>query len=199
MGANTLSVLVVLILCYGTALPLAGGVFGGLTSAVGRDSTFTGRTDIWAKLVPVFEQGPLLGCGFGGFWTPETRAIHIIGQAHNGYLQILIELGLIGLTLVSLFLLSCVRKAARALAYDFYWASLFICFVLIAAVHNSTEASINSFTNFLTAVVLFVWISIAAGSGRRARHSEYHGTRSEEAARINSRSMSGNPLTAANP
>ena len=180
MGANTLSALLVLILCYGTALPLAGGLLGGLTSALGRDSTFTGRTDIWASLVPVVQQEPILGCGFGGFWTPETRAIHIVGQAHNGYLEVLIELGGVGLVLVSMFLLSSLRKAARSFPRDFDWACLCICFVLIAAIHNSTEASINTLTNFLTALVLFAGLVVGV---RQAKPEPIRGVQAKSTSR----------------
>ena len=72
------------------------------------------------------------------------------------------EMGFVGLVLVSMFMLSCVRKAAMLLARDFDWASLCISYVLMALLHNTTEASINSFTNYLTAIILFVGISITA-------------------------------------
>ena len=172
MGPNTVSALAILIICYGTFLPLAGGLsIGSFTSSLGRDSTFTGRTDIWAELVPVVKQRPILGCGFGSYWTPKTRAIHIIGQAHNGYLEVLMELGFVGLVLVSMFMLSCVRKAVRALTWDFDWGSLCISCVLMALLHNSTEASINSFSNYLTAIILFVGIYITAGAVRPAHEN----------------------------
>lgn len=171
VAGNALSSLVVLMIGYGTALPFAGEQLEGVTSALGRDSTFTGRTSIWAKLVPVFEERPVLGCGFGGFWTPETRAIYIFGQAHNGYLQVLMELGMIGLVLASVFLVSCVRKAARALTKSFDWAGLCICLVVMAALQNVTEASMNTFTNFLSAVVLFAAICVGDLEAPRAQNS----------------------------
>jgi hypothetical protein len=143
---------------------------------LGRDSTFTGRTDIWAELVPVVKQGPILGCGFGGYWTPETRAIHIVGQAHNGYLEVLMELGFVGLVLVSMFMLSCARKAAMVLAQDFDWASFCIGCVLMVLLHNSTEASINSFTNYLTAIILFVGICIPTGAVHPNHEKNRHET-----------------------
>ena len=179
LGNNLLLALAILIICYGTCLPLAGGVsIGSFTSVLGRDSTFTGRTEIWAKLVPVVKQGPILGCGFGGYWTPETRANLTVTQAHNGYLEVLMELGFVGLGLVSMFVLSCVRKAATVLVEDFDWSSLCISYVLMALLHNSTEASINSFNNYLTAIILFVGFCIPTVAVYPTHQKNEHETQS---------------------
>jgi exopolysaccharide production protein ExoQ len=172
MSPITATGMVVAFIAYGTALPLAGGLLGGLTAAFGRDSTFTGRTDIWSELVPFVQASPILGCGFGGFWTPEKRAIYIIGQAHNGYLEVLMEMGWVGLGLVAMFFIGCARKALRALPHDFDLASIALGMVLIASLHNATEATINSFTNFLTAVVLFFSACIGASPIRETTQTE---------------------------
>lgn len=163
MSAMTIKGLLILILLYGTILPLCGGLsVSGFTSALGRDGTFTGRTDIWGELVPYVQERPLLGCGFGGFWTPEMRVKHIISQAHNGYLEVLMEIGIVGLLLMATFILSCGGKAVRALRRDFDLASFGICCLLMFVLHNATEASINTFTNFFTALILFVGMGIAS-------------------------------------
>jgi exopolysaccharide production protein ExoQ len=134
----------------------------GLTSTLGRDTTFTGRTEIWASLIPDVAREPMLGAGFGGFWTPETRESHRIGEAHNGYLDEVLQLGVVGLFLLALFLLASCRKALRALAYDYDWATFGISLFLMAAVHNISESSFNSFTTHLMAVVLFLALSFSS-------------------------------------
>jgi O-antigen ligase len=161
LGANLLTVIMALVIAFGTLLPIGIGFAPrNFTSALGRDATLTGRTDIWAKLMPVVEQRSMLGCGFGGFWTPETIAEHIVTEAHNGYLAVLMELGIVGLLLMTMFLLALGRKAAKILTYDFDWGSLCVCCFLMAVVHNISEASMNSFTTPLTAVLLLLSVGI---------------------------------------
>ena len=124
----------------------------------------TGRTEIWADLLPVAMRQPITGYGFGGFWTAATRAAHDINEAHSGYLGLLLELGFIGLFLVAMFLLSCSRKAQRTLAHDYDWGSLWMGFLLMALIHNVTETSITSFTSYPSAVLLFLAFSSTAPS-----------------------------------
>jgi exopolysaccharide production protein ExoQ len=160
---NLLIAITGIIVAAGIITPFShGSSVAGFTSLVGRDATLTGRTDIWAGLVPIAEQHPLLGSGFGGFWTSGTEAEVMFNEAHNGYLEVLLQLGFVGLLITSMFLLSLGRSAARALAYDYDWASLCICFLLMAAVHNISESSFDSFTRHLMAMVLFLAVTLPA-------------------------------------
>jgi O-antigen ligase len=127
-------------------------------SSAGRDSTLTGRTQVWTSLLPVVVANPILGQGFGGFWTSKTRDAYEISGAHSGYLDVLLGTGLAGLILVTMFLLSSCRKASRELSGDLYWGLLWICYLVITLVHNIGESSLDSFTAQLTAVLLFFTI-----------------------------------------
>jgi len=97
---------------------------------------------------------PFIGHGVGGFWTTDMVALTST-SAHNGYLDMLLDYGFLGLGLVLLFVLSCARKAAMSLASDLDWGIFFICFILMFLVHNITESSIHTFTYTLTAIMLF--------------------------------------------
>ncbi len=70
------------------------------------DPTFTGRVFIWDYVLAKHAERPWLGFGFGSFWGmgPETPAIREaiplvqhFGQAHNGYLDILVQTGWLGM------------------------------------------------------------------------------------------------------
>jgi O-antigen ligase len=157
-------VFLVIAILNGFAMPIIKGSAqandaAGANAAMGRDASFTGRTDVWRGLMPDLESNLLLGVGFGSFWTPENRVIHDISEAHNGYLDLSLELGLIGFALLSMFLISLCAKAIRALATDFDWASFAICSVLMIVIHNTTESSFNSFGSPLTALLVFLAIS----------------------------------------
>jgi O-antigen ligase len=162
LGAIPAVAMIVLVVGFGIVTPFVGGsTVGGFSPILGRSETLTGRTDIWAGLLPFFEKHPILGHGFGGFWTPMTQQA-IFGQkeAHNGYLDVFLGIGIVGLLLIVLFLLSFCWKAQRELTHDYDWASLCICYLLMALIHNVTESSINSFTSHLTAVLLFLAVSV---------------------------------------
>jgi O-antigen ligase len=137
------------------AVFLGGSNISSFASVAGRDATLTGRTEVWASLMPVFKQNPLLGKGFGGFWTPRTKNIFRITGAHSGYLDVLLGTGFVGLILTSIVLLSFCRKAHKAISEDFYWGLLGFCYLIMTVIHNIGESSIDSFTSPLTAIVLF--------------------------------------------
>ena len=87
-----LVVLVLLMVGVGVSAPFMGGSnLAFATSALGRDETLTGRTKTWAELVPVVKSEPLLGFGFGSFWTTSRREFYEMSNAHNGYLDTLLD------------------------------------------------------------------------------------------------------------
>jgi exopolysaccharide production protein ExoQ len=150
----TLTVAFIIIIGHIT-LFRGGTNISSLASTAGRDATLTGRTEVWAELLPVAMEKPVLGHGYGGFWTPLLREAFRIREAHSGYLEILIQLGFAGTMFISLFLLSFSRKALPELEVDFDWAAIWICFLIMAVVHNITESSIISLSSHLTAIVVF--------------------------------------------
>lgn len=154
------AVFLALIIILGTATVFLGGeTVADFTGTLGRDATLTGRTGLWANLLPVAMQRGILGHGFGGFWTSTTRTNYETPEAHSGYLDVLLDTGIFGLLLSSLFLLSSCRRAQRSLLYDFYWSSLWICFLFMTVIHNITETSLTSFTTQLTAILLFLAVN----------------------------------------
>lgn len=156
---NALKVIVLLIIAYGTVTPMIGKLSVlDVSSSFGRDQTLTGRSEIWAILVPFAMKRPVLGYGVGGFWTTAMRNL-TSSHAHNGYLDVLLSLGFLGLLLVSMFWLSCCQKAQRAITGDFDLGILFVCYLIMSVVHNISESSIDSLTSSLTAIIVFFSVS----------------------------------------
>jgi exopolysaccharide production protein ExoQ len=175
LGHNLLTAMNAFIIGFGIATVILGGsTVAGATSALGRDTTLTGRTDIWAVLVPVFSRKPLLGSGFGSFWTSQSRAYYHMPDAHSGYLDVLLELGYVGMIVFAVFMLSSCREAQNKLSHDFDWASLFLCFLTMSLIHNISESSLNSFDSHLTAVIIFLAVSlvVAAREPKRISHGD---------------------------
>ena len=88
--------------------------FRELAPLLGRDVTLTGRTAIWAQVAHFIAQRPLFGYGYDAFWRgmrgpsfQVAAAVHfIVAHAHNGFLEIALDLGAGGLLL---FVLSWLR------------------------------------------------------------------------------------------
>jgi O-antigen ligase len=101
---------------------------------------------------------PVLGHGVGGFWTTDKIGAFFF-PAHNGYLEVLLVLGFVGLILISIFLISSARKAQNQLTREYDWGVLWICWLTMALLNNIAESSLNSFSSFLMAVPLWFTVS----------------------------------------
>jgi exopolysaccharide production protein ExoQ len=105
-------------------LVLAGAVYlqgeaDFVFASMGRDITLTGRTQLWELSSAAVLQRPLLGAGWDAFWSSSTADTirHIIGwdapHAHNGFLDISLNIGLIGLIIFLGALADFFRRAMR--------------------------------------------------------------------------------------
>lgn len=159
MSVNALTIITLAIIIYGTVTPFIGGLtLFDPSTALNRSGNLTGRTEIWAFLVPYARQKLILGHGYGGFWTSDIREMASL-SAHNGYLNTILNTGFIGLFFLSLFLISNCRKAGELMLRDFDWGFLWLCILLMAVTHNIVENSISSLAGFMPSVLLFFLIS----------------------------------------
>jgi O-antigen ligase len=160
IGIKTLKVVIAACIVLGTASVFVGGLVVGesITEAVGREATLTGRVEIWGKFLPLALEEPLVGHGVGGFWTEKLTKVERLNQAHNGYLDILLDYGFVGLLLFSLFLLSSCQKAHKELSHDYNWGSIWIGFLVMGVIYSFTEATIDTFTVDLTAILVFLYV-----------------------------------------
>ncbi|MDD4169950.1 MAG: O-antigen ligase [Desulfotomaculaceae bacterium] len=87
---------------------------------LGRDITMTGRTRLWQALGEMIRQRPWLGYGYGAFWLGWEGPSSYVWQsiswqpktAHNGYLDLWLQLGAVG---VAVFLCSLFTNLFKAL------------------------------------------------------------------------------------
>jgi exopolysaccharide production protein ExoQ len=154
-----------LLLGFIGAIALSGS--GGVAHALGRDSTFSGRTDIWADVIPL-AKNPLVGAGFESFWLSpyvhQKLAILMPGlplnEAHNGYIEIYLELGFVGLALLLLVLFNGYRRSVQAFSRDPALASLFIAYILTIMIYCLTEAGFR----MVGAIWIFLLLSVLGAS-----------------------------------
>jgi O-antigen ligase len=89
------------------------GLSNVILNAIGKDSTFSGRTDLWPVLLSIgIKYHLILGSGFGVFFIFMEKAglmeymNWVMAHAHNTYLQIFLELGIIGTVIILIMLIS---------------------------------------------------------------------------------------------
>ena len=115
-------------------------------SFLGRNPTLTNRTEVWQTL-EAFAVNPVVGTGFMSFWTGERleRVWRLLGaginQAHNGFLEQYLNLGYIGVAFIVIIMLSGLLSVRRHLNVDPSGGMMRLCFIVIAALYNVTEAS----------------------------------------------------------
>ncbi|MHC4828740.1 MAG: O-antigen ligase family protein [Planctomycetota bacterium] len=93
----------VVVVALGIAVAVIGPdrVKASTLEAAGRDASLSGRDQLWAALLDKAEDRPFFGSGFGAFWVKGRgrQLVHTWNprQAHNAYLDVLINLGGVGL------------------------------------------------------------------------------------------------------
>ena len=89
---------------------------------LGRNAQLTGRVDLWLILPSYIADRPWLGYGFGAFWVADSENVALIWdavgwappEAHNGWLDLLLELGVVGLAVLCLQVFLIVINGIRA-------------------------------------------------------------------------------------
>lgn len=124
--------------------------FDDLSMLLFHDETFTGRTVIWSFVLDVISRSPIVGQGYSSFWGIGADSIVFreapsfvvsLLQSHNGYLDILLETGIIGLLLLIFLILASLSSAARLVPIDRPAARLCFTLLLLVIGHNSLESS----------------------------------------------------------
>jgi exopolysaccharide production protein ExoQ len=121
-----------------------------ISKALGRGTTLTGRTDLWAELLKL-HTNPIFGTGFESFWLGDRveRLGEIFrwhpNEAHNGYLDIYLTLGLIGLFILGGLLIATFWKTRFELLQNLQWGRYRLGFLTAVIVFNCTEAAIKPF------------------------------------------------------
>ena len=125
---------------------------GTVLSLLGRDATLTGRTDIW-KAVLSFHTNPLIGAGYESFWLGGRieRVATILGytgiaEAHNGYLQVYLDMGWIGLCFLAGLVVSGYCQAVETFAGNPRMGSIRLTFLAVGIVCSMTEAGFAAMT-----------------------------------------------------
>jgi exopolysaccharide production protein ExoQ len=124
-----------------------------LFTLLGKDVTLTGRTGIWRAVTESIAKRPLCGYGYQAFWLglegESYRVIlavsWVLAQAQNGFLDVMLEMGVLGLAIVVLVFgfafrdgvvcLLRLRDDARLRAVEWY-----LTIVILTLIYNFDES-----------------------------------------------------------
>lgn len=140
-----LKVLIPACVCLYLTLAFGFNINEKLASQVGRDPTLTDRTLIW-KTVLSMHTNPLVGTGYESFWLGPRlervwQAVGRINEAHNGYVEVYLNLGVVGIFLLAGFLIVSYRNICRQLTTRSDLASFNLAMWTIMIFYNMTEAA----------------------------------------------------------
>lgn len=137
-----------------------------ILAALGRSSSLSGRIPLWQLVLEQIGDRPFRGYGFAAFWnswqgervSDTVKWENAVPHAHNGFLEVWLGLGIVGLALILISLsrnfFVALRVARSSRQMEFSWPLLLVIFT---ALYNLTE---NSFLVVNSAS----WIAYCAAS-----------------------------------
>src|SRR5580704_217696 len=158
------TVIVIATLCVVGIVLWSGASWDTSAEAMGRDPSLTGRTELWATSALIGLDRPWLGYGYNAFWLgidgQSADVWKAVGwaapNAHNGLLEIWLDLGTIGVAVAVFSLGSSLRKAFHLVretrAMEFAWPLLFLIVLIVLNLTESAFLEGNSIYWFLYVV-----------------------------------------------
>lgn len=140
-----------------------------VSAATGKDNSFSGRSVIWTIIKDEIKLHPVFGAGFGAYWLgPEPqypcyefvlRMYFYPGSAHNGYLDVVNELGYVGLVCLIGYIIFYVRQSLQVFAFDRSQGALFLVLCFQQLIGNLSE---THWFNVLSSNFLLMMLATAS-------------------------------------
>jgi O-antigen ligase len=160
-------------------------LFAPISALSSKDVTLSGRTGIWAVLTDHILRSPWLGSGYGAYWTaspqPGTDAYELFqrlngfypGSAHNGYLEITNDLGLVGLACLLAYITRSARQMLALWRVEAPQALLYLALLLQQAITNLSETHWLSVLSLDFLLMTLVTSALARGLLERRLERAY--------------------------
>lgn len=144
-----------------------------LLSLINRNPTLTDRTDVWTLALSL-KKNALVGCGFESFWMgprlAKMRSVFKWGptEAHNGYIEVFLQLGWVGLALLGAVIVSGYKAIIREWRRSSPTASLMLAYFVVGMIYNLTEAA---FFRMMAPVWVIMLLALTGVTRHAARQS----------------------------
>ena len=169
-GLRTLERIVITTLFISVSIAFLAQQKDNILDFLGKDATLTGRTETWSMAWNSILERPLLGYGYRVYWTDQSSARlsaveswrDKISHSHNTYLDLTLDLGIVGLIgfifVLTVFLSRLTRRIRKEKDRINLWMAIFVSYMLIVGV---TERSILEQSNisWSTFILLYFYLS----------------------------------------
>ncbi|MGD1859133.1 MAG: O-antigen ligase family protein [Leptolyngbyaceae cyanobacterium] len=141
-------------------------IFVYVLGLLGRDATLTGRTDIWDVIIGKIQERLWFGYGFDGFWHGiYGESLYVrnalrwdLPNSHNGFLDLMLGVGIIGFALLSLAIWVTFIKNIAVLrnryAWVYTWPLVYIFYMLMINMSESSLATQNTIQAILMTICI---------------------------------------------
>ncbi len=146
VGSRLATATVVLTLTYVTMTAFDISPKALVAESQGKSPDLAGRDLIWSETIRLGLENPIFGTGYGGFWVPAVWDKMDPGvdnhpmEAHNGYIEVFANLGLVGVGLMILFVIQTTVGALRTIRTDFEYGRIRLVVIGIVLLMNYSEA-----------------------------------------------------------
>lgn len=159
--------------------PATADLLAPFAALFGKSTDLTGRGDIWAIMWRTIELHPYLGVGFSSFWLGpggpsqfiSDELMWTVPSAHNGYLEIINELGWFGFAVFVALMLHHGSRLIVLFRHERELAAFHIGLMAIYLVSNFSESTALRVLAFLQFVQFFSMIMVST-SLQRVRNSK---------------------------
>lgn len=150
-------------------------IAGATLQSLDRSSDLTGRSELWNVVLQSINKRPWLGYGFSGFWQGtngewETVAESVgwtPGFSHNGFLDVLLNVGIVGLTIFLIGYFATCRECILYFAREKTRLGVWLCtFLLFTLLYNITEGFLLTQNNIYWAVYIATAINVSSVSAK---------------------------------
>jgi exopolysaccharide production protein ExoQ len=157
------------------AIVIFVGSFSDVATALGKDPTFTGRTLIWDVLFDkIHKHNALLGYGYDGFWQiwrgsdnpganikPSSLGDYVAPHAHNGFIEVIIQLGYLGFAVFFALFVRVIWIAIKKVysakgRKEKSFPLIFVMFVIFSSTGETPQLGLigPNFAWFITVILL---------------------------------------------
>ncbi|MDR3555866.1 MAG: O-antigen ligase family protein [Syntrophobacteraceae bacterium] len=127
---------------------------------MGRQSNLTGRTELWASGAEAVARRPFLGWSFDSMASVLSKDIISYAQFHDGYLNLVVSGGFMGLIMFILILFRYVRLSKHILKTEYAATVSMAILVMSILIHNISEASIMRVTHPLWLIFILCYFYV---------------------------------------
>jgi len=178
-----------------------------IVMVTGKDLTFSNRSVIWDIIREHVKFAPMLGTGYGAYWlgvnypwSPSFEFYALMyfypGQSHNGYLEVINDLGYIGGAILAGYLFVLVKQSLTLLKIDRPQGALYLALFFMQTMTNLSQSIWFQYASFEFVIMMFATVALGRALLDHKLRAVYSDTPNDGSGRF---SAAGSPIVSPSP